>query len=688
MTTMARLLSGTNIRVLLAALCLASGSFLLLSTWTRQVSFALGYQRRRLHGFEPSLPNTGNNAASKDLLTSHGMKHEYDEEGNRKGFLLDTPFCNIPDINPFDPVILRELGKSKEIRCPQRNPSLTYSDGSHLRINWSKIDNDLKGDFKYCQYHGIRRGDRNSDFAFELGELSEPFDDDILVPPQDEFMKVHCYSRSEGKISTNFHATVTPKPDVEERARHRFSQHKEIHQPKETYNVHMIGVDSVSRLNFMRHMRETRKFLANELGAFEMSGYNKVADNTFVNIVPMMMGKFVSEMGWNETMNDKPFDNYPFFWKNFSRAGYRTLYAEDAPKIAIFVYAKEGFHEPPGDYYNRPLALAMEKQRSVWSPNHHCVADRLETSMVLDYVTDFSRVFKDKPHFGFTFITRLTHDSASLVGSADFAYVKFLRRFKEEGHLNNTVLIFYSDHGYRFGNMRDSYVGKVEERLPFFYLVFPPSFREKYPDIVRNLRINSKRLTTPFDVYETLKDILYFDGVARKGSTSDRGISLLREIPAERTCEHAQILPHWCLCLEQKKLNPSGQLASRIGRAVVAHINKLLSSAFHLCARLSVMNITDVVEMASNDRVLRFADVFHDVINHTIVYGKKTEAPVIYQVTLTTTPGYALFEATLVFNRVSGSFRMGGDISRINAYNDQSVCIPNFKLKKFCYCLH
>ena len=774
---MRRYLSNTNLRVLVAALCLASGSFLLLSTWTRQIS--LQYQRRGRLGFqslsantdgktindgavvvndtkrekstgntkrEESVENTtwresaantkqeenvgnskreertgnakreqtagnterkesvdntkrgesvGNTKQKKRLgnrptIRKENVGNTQREESfgvNRKGFLLDTPCCSIPDIDPFDPKILRHLGQIREIQCPMRNPSVTYSDGSHLRLNWTKIRTALDGDFQYCQYQGIRRDDRKSDFSFELGEISEPFNHDILVPPRDEFLRVHCYSLSEGKISTNFHATVTPKENVEKRSDLRFAYHKEKKRPKETYNVHMIGVDSVSRLNFIRQMKQTRQFLHKDLEAFEMSGYNKVADNTFVNIVPMMIGKFVSEIGWNETMNTQPFDGYPFLWKRFSQAGYRTLYAEDAPQISIFVYEKEGFHEPPGDYYNRPLALAMEKQRTVWDKDHHCVADRLETTMLLDYVTDFSRVFKEKPHFGFTFITRLTHDSANMLGYADFPYVKFLKRFKQEGHFNNTVLFFYSDHGYRFGERRDSYVGKVEERLPFFYLVFPPSFREKYPDIVRNLRTNSKRLTTPFDVHETLKDILYFDGVARKGNVSHRGISMLREIPMERTCEHAHILPHWCLCLEQKRLEPSGQLARRISEAVVDHINQLLSPASHLCARLSLLKTSDVVEMASNDRMLRIADVINDVINHTLVFGEKTEAPMVYQVTMTTTPGAAMFEATVIYDPAEKSLKMGGDISRINAYNDQSICIQNFKLKKFCYCL-
>uniref|UniRef100_A0A0B6ZQB1 Sulfatase N-terminal domain-containing protein n=1 Tax=Arion vulgaris TaxID=1028688 RepID=A0A0B6ZQB1_9EUPU len=449
----------------------------------------------------------------------------------------------------------------------------------------------------------------------------------------------------------------------------------------------MIGIDSVSRLNFIRQMQQTRRFLHNELKAFEMSAYNKVADNTFVNIVPMMVGKFVSEIGWNETMPKKPFDDYAFLWKNFSKAGYRTLYAEDAPGVAIFVYSKGGFHTPPSDYYNRPLAVAMEKHKAVWSTGHHCIADRLETTMVLDYITDFSRVFRDKPHFGFSFITRLTHDNTELVSSADFAYLKFFKRFKEEGHLNNTVLILYSDHGYRFGKMRASYIGKVEERLPFMYLIFPPSFHQKYPSLVSNLRTNAQRLTTPFDVYETLKDILYFDGEDRKADINKRGISLLREIPTERTCEHAGILPHWCLCLEQKKLEPTSQLANQIAQAVVSQINRQMSSVSHMCSKLKVSTILDIVEMQPNDKVLRFQNSFHDVINRMEVYGEKSVAPIVYQVTLSTFPGHGQFEATIIYDSVLDIYKPGGDISRVNAYGDQSKCVNNSKLKKFCFCI-
>jgi len=95
-------------------------------------------------------------------------------------------------------------------------------------------------------------------------------------------------------------------------------------------------------------------------------GYNKVADNTYVNLVPMFAGRYVAELPWDERSSDVPFDNFTFAWNEFSSRGYRTLYAEDAPGIAIFNYNKAGFHHPPADYYLRPFSLALEDHGSMW----------------------------------------------------------------------------------------------------------------------------------------------------------------------------------------------------------------------------------------------------------------------------------------------------------------------------------
>ncbi|CAG2162861.1 unnamed protein product [Oppiella nova] len=81
-----------------------------------------------------------------------------------------------------------------------------------------------------------------------------------------------------------------------------------------------------------------------------MYGYNKVADNTFVNLTPLLTGYYLEDI-WNETISKT----------DYSNRGYNTLLMEDAPDIATFNYLKIGFNEPPTDYYLRPFSLAIEK---------------------------------------------------------------------------------------------------------------------------------------------------------------------------------------------------------------------------------------------------------------------------------------------------------------------------------------
>jgi hypothetical protein len=98
--------------------------------------------------------------------------------------------------------------------------------------------------------------------------------------------------------------------------------------------------------------------------------------------------------------------------------------------------------------------------------------------------------------------------------------------------------------------------------MPFFSLLMPKSFQKKYPKEMRNLRLNSRKLTTPFDIHETLKHFLNFESpVSSKLDTKEtkidppRGISLLNYISPNRTCEDAQIEAHWCSCLNWINLN-------------------------------------------------------------------------------------------------------------------------------------
>ena len=93
--------------------------------------------------------------------------------------------------------------------------------------------------------------------------------------------------------------------------------------------------------------------------------------------------------------------------------------------------------------------------------------------------------------------------------------------------------------------MRASEQGKFEERLPFLAVRIPRWFSERYPHAATNLRLNSGRLTSPFDVHETLMDVLDMKRPRDRTDGPPRGYSLFQEIPDNRTCADADIDPHW-----------------------------------------------------------------------------------------------------------------------------------------------
>lgn len=62
--------------------------------------------------------------------------------------------------------------------------------------------------------------------------------------------------------------------------------------------------------------------------------------------------------------------------------------------------------------------------------------------------------------------------------------------------------------------------------MPFFSFVFPEWFSRKYQKEYDNFRENVERLTTPFDIYSTLKTVLNRNVI----NTGNRSISLFAEV--------------------------------------------------------------------------------------------------------------------------------------------------------------
>ena len=102
-------------------------------------------------------------------------------------------------------------------------------------------------------------------------------------------------------------------------------------------------------------------------------------------------------------------------------------------------------------------------------------------------------------------MAHLTHNTANNAGYADLPLHRLLTKLFDNNLMDDTILFLFSDHGIRFGDLRNTFSGTIEERLPFVYLYLPKNY--KTSEIHKNLVINSHRLTTPFDIHATLLHI-------------------------------------------------------------------------------------------------------------------------------------------------------------------------------------
>jgi hypothetical protein len=316
-------------------------------------------------------------------------------------------------------------------------------------------------------------------------------------------------------VYKNYHAFVPLKPEVEKLCQN--TRKNIISKNKERLSVLVLGMDAVSRLNFHRQMPKTESLLES-MHAIELFGYNKVADNTFPNLVPVLSG--LSEKELQQTCWPKAssaFDKCKWIWKNFSAAGYRTAFGEDAAWMGLFNYVKRGFKEQPTDYYVRPFIKKAEDDighKKKLNANL-CIGSKMSAAVLLNYVSNFAITMSTKDSFSFFWGTSLTHDFLNYPSLGDDLHAKFLKQLQDTGSLNHTVFIFMSDHGIRWGGIRETFQGRLVERLPFVFFVFPKWFKDVYPTAVANLHKNIHHLTTPFDIHETLLDILNLEQIEK-----------------------------------------------------------------------------------------------------------------------------------------------------------------------------
>lgn len=583
------------------------------------------------------------------------------ERATPVGDRIRTIGCTLPQFDPFDPSVRRYFRpRSRGRACSGRPNFLTVRNGFPFIVEDNLLAHNVHPNEVVCTSKEIYWNDslEKPDSVYMEGNSEDLSFDKPLTK---EFSFVKCATRQ--SPNSPFHEQFLLNPKLKTRTEERCRNSRR--QTPHNLSVLVLGLDSVSYLNLDRHLPETARFMREELGAFELHGYNKLGDNSYPNQVPLIMG--LKDFEANKAAPDGFYDKLSaqFIWNKYAERGYRTMFLEESPYYGLFNYFSKGFRHSPADYYLRPVIMAMDaspRKTQNWE-RVRCLGPTMPFEELLDYLDRFTRMMGDRPFFSYTWISEITHDSLNSAGYADAPFQRHLQSLRESGVLNHTILVFLSDHGLRFGDVRATYIGKFEDRQPFAFLAFPPWFLRANPEAERSLRVNQQRLTTHFDVHAMLVELLDYPRLKKPNTTY--GLSLLHEVPDTRTCAEASIGPHWCTCSARANDTVSENFAASLANQLLLNINEQVAHEPRRCSQYMLLQIMDVTALQPT-AAERATNTTH------------------YWVTIKLSPGEAVFEGTV---RAQGdNMTVLKEISRCNWYSGSSYCVPNTWLEKYCYC--
>lgn len=400
------------------------------------------------------------------LLQRPAKEEDYSTEVDEildENYFVKTPGCRIVKMDVMNEQIrsffpLSERDKPKPIRCGP--PSLTDSDEKYLWINLTEVElkkfyNISSPDHLQCYFTTFTR---LTDYSVAKNDTINPLHFGQRSKIDSEYVQVFCENGNQSQLYIDFHTFFPRQIDWK------------VEEKVEKYNIMILGVDSMSKLNFHRMLNQTSKTILDDLEAIEMQGYNKVGDNTYPNLIPLLTGLSEEELNGACLSSNASiyFDNCHFIWDEFKRKGFSTLFSEDSATLSLFNYFKNGFEKQPVDYYFRTMMHQMEKDIAYNKIGNYklCLGSQRPVDVLFKYIKKFVKSMADQLFFSFFWTSSMTHDFINYPMLIDKDMSQLLAQMKDEKYLEKTVLFVLSDHGLRFGSFRQTtFQGMVEERL-------------------------------------------------------------------------------------------------------------------------------------------------------------------------------------------------------------------------------
>ena len=312
-------------------------------------------------------------------------------------------------------------------------------------------------------------------------------------------------------------------------------------------NILFIFIDSLSREHFKRKLKKTTRFIEqfmkkeneNNYKSYQFMKYTAFDAFTQMSAQPMFYG---------EKMDPKT-SNGTFIVKYMKERGYVTGQSINLCSRELFVTMNNCLNKVEfsdfdhenvamfcdANYYNRDYPYPL--LQGGFSAIRRCLYGRDTFEYVLEYGQKFWETYKDNKKFlrlGFIDAHERTEE---VIKYMDEPLYLFLNNLFKKSLLEKTAIFFVSDHGNgMYGYYREIQADDfLFERTLAFWFIILHDFNKK--DEIKNLEENQQTLLTPYDIFDTLSDIIFDEENMNVHTRLDLGKSVFREIDAKnRTC--------------------------------------------------------------------------------------------------------------------------------------------------------
>ncbi|CEF60385.1 Protein of unknown function DUF229 family and Alkaline phosphatase-like, alpha/beta/alpha domain and Alkaline-phosphatase-like, core domain-containing protein [Strongyloides ratti] len=587
--------------------------------------------------------------------------------------------------NPFKPA---------KCKTNFTNNYVNFSDGI---LNYKE-----KNDFIKCQY---QCNYAKNDYELTTGNWL----DIEKAKPQCDVFEVLCNDISKNKtvfqdiylhVSNHKGISYEPLTFLEESYRNNTLNHK--------YNVHLIVIDSISYFNALRGLPKTLEYLKNEYNGTLFKYLNKVGLNSLPNansfLLNIRVPKLIDIINLRPTLNSEYWgtrggycsavlDDKPFIVKYYRELNFTTMNGEESPVTAFNWPDCTGFTKPITHHTTRPYELRLHnknfKKDGIFLKNFKKKCYR-DYDYQMKYLSQFIKKYKNEKHFTYTWLTNLAHDDLTGFYHLDDYFKNFF--IKNKKYLDNGFLIFMADHGFRIGSFRNTKQGEYEDANPFLLIAPPKNLQNEESEVMKNLKDNSEKHISHFDVYATMLDIATegtrtnfknmknFNFTKIIKNNKIKGHSLLREINIKRDCYNMEITSEYCLCqIEFKTFNET------IFKKHNKRDDKLLTVDFSATPKfLTKRFIEELNGQLDKGKLLDKCELMYEKDNGilNLEYSLNKSNKLIFKMKLEVLPK-GIFEG--IFDE-NGTL-ISDDINRVDRYAPYAeVCVPRHNYRKYCFC--